>query len=306
MHMVDRSIMRIAERRSGLITRTELLQLGLSPAMITWRLGNGTLRRVHRNVYSTTDVVTSLEHRALAACLAVPTGAISHTTAGASHGIRGTLRHWLEMSVPPGRHPTVDGVHFRRTNQLPEHHTITWVTGLRVTTVARTLFDLGAVLDPAAHRSAIDDCLNRKLVTLTELAAVGGELVGRGRPGSASYRSHVAARPPAVRPVMSAGELALVEGLEAAGLTTARQHPVRLPSGRDIRIDIALPDARVAIEVDHPVWHATPDALQRDHTRDNELAVLGWEHLRFTTDDVEVRLASCVATVCAVQRRRAA
>ena len=64
------------------------------------------------------------------------------------------------------------------------------------------------------------------------------------------------------RPTMSELELRFQEALVAAGLPAAeQQHPVTLPNGRTAYLDLAYPDERVDIEVDHTEWHATLTAV---------------------------------------------
>jgi very-short-patch-repair endonuclease len=105
----------------------------------------------------------------------------------------------------------------------------------------------------------------------------------------------------ATRPTMSELELELQEAFVAAGLPAAiQQHPLVLPNGRKVHLDLAYPSHRVDIEVDHTEWHATPTAVVRDKQRDLGLAVLGWERMRFTDLDVRRNLRVCVAMVRAV------
>lgn len=51
-------------------------------------------------------------------------------------------------------------------------------------------------------------------------------------------------------------------------------------------VDIALPDRRVAIEIDGWAFHHDVDRFQRDRARQNDLIVLGWTMLRFTWADL--------------------
>jgi very-short-patch-repair endonuclease len=179
--------------------------------------------------------------------------------------------------------------------------------GLRITTPARTLFDLGGVLDLEAHLSAVDDAYQRGLTTPTELREVFDELAGRGRRGSAALRDALAEIPPQSRPTMSGYELKLARALLAAGLPDpVRQHPVRLLDGSRVHLDLAYPDRRVAIEVDHSHWHAGLAATARDKARDVQLARVSWATLRFTDDDVDHRLAAAVGSIRDVYGRRAA
>ncbi|WP_261558740.1 endonuclease domain-containing protein [Frankia tisae] len=63
------------------------------------------------------------------------------------------------------------------------------------------------------------------------------------------------------------------------------------------RVDLAWPEARVAVEADGAAVHSQPDALFRDRIRQNALLARGWRVLRFTWEDVVMRSAYVVATV---------
>jgi very-short-patch-repair endonuclease len=69
-------------------------------------------------------------------------------------------------------------------------------------------------------------------------------------------------------------------------------------AGRFIaRIDAAYPERRIAIEVDGFEAHSSPDAFQRDRTRQNRLVALGWTVLRFTWADVVQRPTMVAQTI---------
>src|SRR4051812_30216661 len=103
-------------------------------------------------------------------------------------------------------------------------------------------------------------------------------------------------------------EARVLAELGRQGLPTPQvQWPVRLPGGRDIRIDFAWPDVRVALEVDHPFWHAGFDEWRRDRARDRQLlGGLGWIVPRITDVEVGAGLERSVAEVAAVVTSRAA
>jgi very-short-patch-repair endonuclease len=61
-----------------------------------------------------------------------------------------------------------------------------------------------------------------------------------------------------------------------------QQHRVRV-NGRTVRIDLAYPDALIAIEYDGWDFHRTRGAFDLDRARANELELLGWTVLRFTS-----------------------
>lgn len=78
--------------------------------------------------------------------------------------------------------------------------------------------------------------------------------------------------------------------------------------GRRFRIDIALVDEKIAIEVDGWQYHGKfKSAHQSDRERQNLLAVQGWLVLRFTSGLFFKDLCGVSATIgAAVMQRRAA
>jgi hypothetical protein len=69
-------------------------------------------------------------------------------------------RPLVEVSVRRGRYPTVDGVLVHRAKRL-DPCDVTEVDGIPVTSVARTLCDLGAVVPQDAVEAALDSALRR-------------------------------------------------------------------------------------------------------------------------------------------------
>lgn len=61
------------------------------------------------------------------------------------------------------------------------------------------------------------------------------------------------------------------------------------------RLDFALPDKRLAIEVDGFTFHSSRDAFNRDRRRQADLEMLGWRVLRFTGDEIRTNAWDCVA-----------
>ena len=60
-----------------------------------------------------------------------------------------------------------------------------------------------------------------------------------------------------------------------------QQHPVSLPWGT-VRLDAAVPELKVAIELDGAAFHGGAAAGERDTRRDAALAARGWVVLRFS------------------------
>src|SRR5688572_18637159 len=81
---VGRAIRRRAARQHGVVTRRQLVELGLTPRQVEHRLANGELETVHRRVYALCAALLTREGRWMAAVLATGDGAVlSHASAAA-------------------------------------------------------------------------------------------------------------------------------------------------------------------------------------------------------------------------------
>lgn len=134
---------------------------------------------------------------------------------------------------------------------------------------------------------------------------------------SRETRSRVMSR---IRSKNTKPELALRQGLYAAGVRSWRCHPKQLPG----KPDIAFTRCKVAVFVDGAFWHGHPDHftvgksgtywdekiarnIERDRAANAALRDAGWNVLRFWDFEIERDLAGCVAAVTAeVSLRRAA
>jgi very-short-patch-repair endonuclease len=66
------------------------------------------------------------------------------------------------------------------------------------------------------------------------------------------------------------------------------------------RVDLAYPDARLAIEVDGHAFHSSRRDWQRDRHRQNALIRLGWRVYRVTWEDATRRPRQVVSDVAAL------
>jgi len=80
------------------------------------------------------------------------------------------------------------------------------------------------------------------------------------------------------------------------------QHSIRDKDGRTIRFDFAWPHVQIALEVDHSFWHSGSDESRQDKGRDRRAALLGWQTLRLTEDDVNTKLENVLAEILVILR----
>ncbi len=175
----------------------------------------------------------------------------------------------------------LDGVDLSHSKRIP------------VTTPARTLLDLGAVVPMETVESALEDALMRRLVGFALLTATLERLGGSGRRGAAVLRALVEERDPATAPTQSVLEDALLRVLRRGGLP----EPVRQYEVGGVLLDCAYPEVRLGIEADSRIWHGGRLDVQRNSDKANLLLAHGWRVLHFTCGDIRRRAEYVVGAV---------
>jgi very-short-patch-repair endonuclease len=147
--------------------------------------------------------------------------------------------------------------------------------GLRVTALPLTVVEAAARQRGGAR--LMDSALQQRDVGLRELWAA--HLRNKGRYGSPASRLLLQAASDGAR---SAAERLLVRLLRDAGITGWQTN---YPVG-GYKVDVGFPGPKVAIEVDGFAFHIGPVEFQVDRERQNNIALLGWQILRFTWLDL--------------------
>lgn len=146
--------------------------------------------------------------------------------------------------------------------------------GLRVTSLPLTVVE--AAVRRGGGAKLMDSALQRH-VELRDLWRV--HIRNKGRYGSPAARILLQAAADGAR---SAAERLLVKLLKEARITGWKaNHPV----GRYV-VDVAFPHSTLAIETDGWAFHHDQEDFQKDRVKQNEIALLGWQVLRFTWLDL--------------------
>src|SRR3954453_21812743 len=91
----------LAERQHGLVTRSQLRDLGLGPGAIDYRVGSGALVVVRRGIYALGHSALRPQARPLAAVLGAGAGAaLSHASAAAHWEVRPSAATLIDVTVP--------------------------------------------------------------------------------------------------------------------------------------------------------------------------------------------------------------
>ena len=141
----DAEIARLAASQHGVVTRVQLVEVGLSDAAVGRRLRVGRLHRLHRGVFAVGHLVVTVEGRWMAAAMATG-GALSHATAAAAWDLRPHSSGVVHLTVT-GRSGRLlrAGLRIHRPRALEPYDTTT-PRGIPITTPARTIIDLASTL----------------------------------------------------------------------------------------------------------------------------------------------------------------
>ena len=269
-----------------------------------WVAG-GRVVRPHPGVVALPDSMERWRTRALAAVLATG-GALSHTSA---------LTVWR---VLPDRDPI--HVSVRSSRRAPQR------SGLVVHRVQRLLADkIGPFPVTDLPRSLVDTwgiafgrTASRHLAELTRGAVI--TTLRERRVSAAQLGIEMSLRPTVAGCAELAELIRLVESgcqseleiwgvknvLTGAGMPRFRQqYPVRLPFGT-VHLDAAIPELKIAVEMDGAAYHGSPGARERDNRRDVALAARGWVVLRFSYRRLTTDPEGCRREIVQVCRARQA
>jgi hypothetical protein len=237
------------------VSRAQLLALGLSRGAVEHWLSVGRLQLLYRGVYALGHASLRPEGARLAAVLACgPNAVLSHRSAAAHWGLLRTDQTRIDVTAARGRHGA-PGIRLHRSRSLDAQDT-TNHQGIPVTTVHRTLLDVAA-------------------------QAKGGELNGhRGTPILARATSRE--QPKWTR---NEWEAAFVQLLRKAGMPEPFVNDAfHAPDHGHCEPDYHWPSHQVIVETDGWETHGTRAAFRSDRAKDAALTASGYRVLRFTKD----------------------
>lgn len=291
----DASIARVAERQQTIITRPQLLALGISKRAVTRAVDRQRLHRVHRGVYSLVPRRARPPRAGeWAATLAYGSSSVlSHHTAAKFHG--------LPVPGPPppihltvggrGRKSSHRGIVLHRTIILApsEHHRL---DGLPVTSVARTVIDLSPHLTDRQREVLVDQALHK-----TSHAKLAAALARHaGRPGVPALGALLdPARPSSI--TWSQAEERLLRLIRRAGLPAPE---CNIPLTARYTPDLLWREQRVIVEYESDEWHSGSRSTLRDDARHNDLTTDGYQLLHMTKGDVPEQILVWIARALAL------
>ena len=285
MRTADEFCASIAEKQFGLIERQQAVKSGMSLAAVSRRLASRRWLKVFPRVYRMAGAPTSWEQSLKAVTLwGGSRCAVSHETAAALHGLNVIAGHKVHVQSPKQLQRAKVATHRTRFGQL---HAVT-VKGITATSVTRTLVDLSASLPRSSLEKLLDEAMRRGM---TDAARLRAELRRCGsRRGTRLLRRLLAPRDGCGERRDSELEDKLLRLIRRARLPEPVIHYNVVHGDEWLgEVDLAYPQARIAIEAHGYRVHSLKRVWENDQCRENDLVRAGWKLLKATHLQLEQR-----------------
>ncbi|MGN9910775.1 hypothetical protein ACTMTJ_24770 [Phytohabitans sp. LJ34] len=257
--------------------------------------------RVRHDVYADSRIRLDHTLACRATALRLPVTAVfAGPSAAFLHGVKHAAGYNDDVHVilpPEVRLRSHQGLRIHATEI--ESDEMEWRDGLRRTVATRTVWDVACWAELTHAVSIVDRLLRRDQVGPADLAGLV-ERHGTHLSRSRALRVFELADPRA----RSAAESSLRIRLVTAGIPrpTAR-HPVKLANGRVLHPELAWPEFRVAVELDHqspgersPCLDDIDPELMRRYSR-GQLTASGWTVLPVTLHQMRLGFTDFVTSV---------
>ena len=269
----------LLEQQSSVVSRTQLLVLGMKDNMMQYRLRRGgPWQTLLPGVYLAVSGVPSLSQKEMAALLyAGPGSLITGPTALMHHSIRsGSAVDIIDMLVPVGRQRLSTGfARLHRTARMPVRASS--IGPVRLALVPRAVADTARQLTELREvRAVVADAVQLGRCTVASWPRSSGPGLSKAR----VFRSVLAEVADGIR---STAEGDLRDLIGTARLPMPLFNPSLYEGDLFLgKPDGWWPDAGVAGEVDSRAWHLSPEDWDRTRRRHDLMAAAGIIVLHFS------------------------
>jgi Protein of unknown function (DUF559) len=293
------AVAELAGRQYGVVSRRQMLRLGLSGDVIDAWARDGRAHRVTRGVYALGHTNLHARGRIHAAALACPGSVISHRSAAFLLGIGERSPIAVDVISPKQRGRAIDGIRFHAV-PYPARSEWGYVDGIPCTSPARTIVDLAGTYGGNELRETVERAATERLLDLAAIDAVLAN--GPRRRGAPCLREVLTAWRPVAdtmrhATVRSLFEAKLLPLVASAGLPPPRPNAHVHTAERVLEVDLLWERERLVVEADSRRHHGIEIAFDRDHLRDRELTVAGYRVLRVTWREVEKEAPAVLAVI---------
>ena len=311
MAHLTRHAHQVLARQHGVASTQQLLDAGLSARQVRHLQASQDLELVLRGVYRTSSAPDTELARCAAVCVARPDVAIAGPTAGRLWGFRRLPSdRRIHVLAPRASNPAiVRWVVPYRTDARHDHDVVERDDGIRITTRARTAYDLARWLGPDDLLSVIEQAARDGQLDDGDFLDVASDWLSPRRPWVRTFVQALDRRLPGGA-AESHPEVRVADALGRAGVRgLVRQHRIELPGHGNVRFDLAIPELRWAIEIDLHPRHREALGIASDARRDRAAGAIDWMTTRVTDVQYRERFSETIAELAATHahlRRRLA
>ena len=241
---------RIARANYGVLWNEVLNDLGVTPAQRQSRAARGIWRRVGKGIFVVAAVPPSWEQNLMILCRRAPGRVWTAARAAAAlWGLDGFATKRIEVATVADLRARSGREVIRRIHSMPAGD-VTILRGLPVTTVHRTLIDIGDVADPDDVELAYECARRRRQTQDGRLKRRLEDLGGGGRKGPAVL-GRILALHEQTPPTDSGLEVRFLQLNRRFDLPVPmRQVVIRDQDGSVARVDFIYPGTNLIVEVD--------------------------------------------------------
>ncbi|UDY36153.1 type IV toxin-antitoxin system AbiEi family antitoxin domain-containing protein [Dermatobacter hominis] len=284
-----------AAAHHGLYRTSDAIAAGLSRRQIRYRLEQGRAEQIGYGLFRVAGAPLTQEQRNLAAAWRTG-GVVSHRTAAEVHDLVPRSIHTPHASVTRRRTHSLDDVIVHRSDDLLDTEVME-LAGTPVTTPARTLVDVGLLIDELELEKALHRAVHSGRASFDEVWRIYRRVSAQGRNGAGPIGELLRSLGRDSAAAESDLEVELLAALRTYGAPApVLQHPVTV-DGERFRLDLAYPRHKLFLEGDGFGVHGTRDGFELDRHRQDLLVLHGWWPLRFTWRQIRRSPEWCATTV---------
>lgn len=272
--LVEAPLAKLAARQHGVVASWQLFKLGYPHHRIAVLVANGWLHRLHRGVFAVGHTKLTVRGRWMAAVLACgPDAVLSHRSASALHDLQRIPSGKIDVTASSRRVHHDIRCHISRSLLQQDRTTL---DAIPVTSVERTLLDLGALYSHQRLRTTLEEAQRRDLLDSRRF----DDLLARsaGHRGATRLKRALAELHYEAPWTQSGLERAFLELVRDAGLPEPRTNV--LIDGE--LVDVYWPAHDLVVELDSYGYHRGRRSFEDDRRKDMKHTIAGRRSIRIT------------------------
>jgi very-short-patch-repair endonuclease len=277
-------VLRLAKLQHGCVHRSQFHAAGFSNKALARRVAHGHFDRLQPDVFLVRRQSPALLERAMAAALELCGNAvIGGRTAASIWGMLDGAPSEIDVTVVGRNAGPRQGVRIRRSQTLTGKD-LRWRSGIPLSSPARTLIELAAVLSRIELENALAEARFRSLVRDSELTGALARASSRsGAPALSRLLADMHAQgadPARTRSVYEQKLLQLIRDAELPKPFTNARVEGHV-------VDMIWPAQRLIVEFDGFAYHSDRKAFETDRRRDQDLVAAGYRVIRITARQLD-------------------